>query len=166
MKAITVDTTYLLPLFGVKVKEINPEILIQLHSHQTTLLYPKLLIPELTAKIAREAIKRKLAEPPSQFHEALEALLLEVDITLVEPKKSHLETAVKLRILGHKDIFDNILYATALHEKTLLLTEDTTLIKFLEKHGMPTHFIIDQAKAKTLIQQKEMKRNHQGTPRL
>jgi len=119
LKDVILDTSYLLPLFGVKVEGIDENILFELSNQGINLFYPKLLIIELIAKIGREAAKRGLLEPPIETIEALNALLLEVDINLIEPSIKHLETAIKLRILGHKDMFDNILYATAFHEKSI-----------------------------------------------
>ena len=52
--------------------------------------YPKLLLVELIAKIGKEAL-RKGELPP----EALEALLLEVDVELVEPNVKHIVTATE-----------------------------------------------------------------------
>ncbi len=148
---VVVDTTYLLPFFGVKVKNINSDILYELHEMDIVLLYPKLLITELAAKIAKEAIKKGLAKPPKAVFEAIDALLLETDIRLVEPERKHLETAIKLRIIGHKDMFDNLLYATALHENAYLLTIDSAFIDFLEKHELSREFIIDHNKLRNLL---------------
>ncbi len=82
------------------------------------LLYPPLLLPELAAKIAKEMGRHGLRKPPQQVSEALTALLLEVDMGLIQPRAEHLETAMTLKALGHLDVFDCILYATALHEET------------------------------------------------
>lgn len=151
LKDIIVDTSYLLPLFGIRVEGIDENILFELSSQGISLFYPKLLIVELIAKIGREAAKRGLSKLPEETIEALNALLLEVDVNLIEPSIKHLETAIKLRILGHKDMFDNILYATAFHEKKYLLMEDPTYLKFLRKNNFPVNFIVNQLTVKKIL---------------
>ncbi len=138
------DTTYLLPFFGIRVPGLEPETVLGLRDELGVeeLLYPMLLIPELVAKIGKEMRARGLDEIPAEALEALTALLLEVDVALVPPKLEHLVTAVKLRALGHPDIFDNILYAVSLHEKAYLVTRDTTFIRFLEEKGLPVDHVV------------------------
>ncbi len=150
MKKVVVDTTYLLPLFGIRVKGIDSKVLLGIHEKRYTLLYPKLLVTELIAKISRESLKKGFETPPKEALEALDALLLEVDIHLIEPSKEHLENAMRLMILGHKDIFDNILYATAVSEGAYLLSMDKDFVRFLKKHGMNTEFIINHEKIKRM----------------
>ena len=138
------DTTFLLPLFGIKVDVIDVDRLIalreSLRERGIGVAYPKLLIIELIAKIAKEA--SKLGEMPLKVLDAFEALLSEVDVELVEPSIKHVATAIEMRIQGHKDVFDNILYAMALHENMRLLTEDKKLIDFLRDKGYRTDIII------------------------
>ncbi len=105
------------------------------------LLYPQLVIPELIAKIGKEMNRKGLKEIPGEVMEALTALLL--DVELIPPKPVHLETAIELRALGHKDIFDNILYATSLHEKAYFITGDKEFIKFLEENNLPLEHVIE-----------------------
>jgi len=38
---------------------------------------------------------------------------------------------------GHRDIFDNLLYSTAVVNGMLFLTLDRMLIKFIEREGLP-----------------------------
>lgn len=87
------------------------------------------MIAELIAKVGKEASRR--GGLPSEALEALEALLLEVDVELIEPSVEHIATAVEMRVRGHRDVFDSLLYATALHEGMKLATEDEGLVGFL-----------------------------------
>jgi len=92
------DTTYLLPFFGVRVRGLEADTVLKLRNELgAELLYPELLLPELAARIAKEMAKRKLRRLPQQASEALMALLLEVDVSLVRPRKEHIETAIKLK---------------------------------------------------------------------
>jgi hypothetical protein len=101
---ILLDTAFLLPSFGVKVQGIDEDRLIallkNLRESGVEFAYPKLLLVELIAKIGKEAL-RKGELPP----EALEVLLLEVDVELVEPNVKHIVTATEMRIRGHDDFF-------------------------------------------------------------
>lgn len=142
-KAI-IDTTYILPLFGIKVHGIEYDTVINASRElNVKLLYPQLAIPELIAKIGKEMYRKNMKEIPEEVKEAITALLLGVDIELVPPKPNYLETAIKLRALGHRDIFDNILYATSLHEKTYFITRDREFIKFLKENKLPVNHIVE-----------------------
>ncbi len=144
MDKIVIDTAYLLPLFGVHVSNIDNDLLYKLSEEEYILMYPELLITELIGKISKNIKKKKLRKIPTPAIEAIEALLLETDILLIKPRREHLETAIKLKVLGHDDVFDNILYATAIHEKALLLMKDPTFESFLKKHKLRTDIIIKE----------------------
>jgi len=45
--------------------------------------------------------------------------------------------AIQLYGTGHRDIFDNLLYSTAVVNGMLFLTLDRELIEFIEKEGLP-----------------------------
>ena len=54
-----------------------------------------------------------------------------------------LRLAAELRLQGHRDMFDNILYALAKKRNTLLLTIDRAFKGFLEEHGYDTRILVD-----------------------
>ncbi len=138
-----IDTTYLLPFFGIRIHNIEYETIIRIQRElNAKLIYPMLVIPELITKIGREMQKTGRKRIPAEVKDALSALLLEIDVELVQPKVKHLETAIKLRALGHKDIFDNILYATSLHEEAYFITRDESFIEFLKNNRLPVDHII------------------------
>ena len=142
-KKAVIDTTYLLPLFGIRVQGLEAGDVIRLRDElNADLYYPVLLLPELAAKIAKEMTKQGLRGVPEPASEALVALLLGVDVGLIQPRVEHIETAIKLMALGHPDIFDCILYATALHEDAVLVTRDKKLVEFLETRGLNTSGIL------------------------
>ncbi len=142
-KSIVLNTTYILPFFGIEVSGVDDEKLLRHREDDAGLLYPQLLLPELAAKIAKEMRRHGLREPPQQVSEALMALLLEVYVGLVQPRAEHLENAMTPRALGHPDVFDCILYVTALHEETLLPTKDEKLLRFLEENRFNTNMFIE-----------------------
>ncbi len=137
------DTSYLLPLFGIEVPGLNHDTIANIANELGAKpAYPLLLVPELLAKIGKVMHSIGLRKTPEEVIEALYALLLETDIELIQPRVEHLETAIELRALGHKDIFDNILYATSIHENTYLVTRDKAFIGFLVKNQLPIDHII------------------------
>ena len=58
---IVVDTTFILPFFGVGVEGVDSEEVVRLKNKGFKLLYPKLLLlVELIAKISKEARRKGL----------------------------------------------------------------------------------------------------------
>jgi len=53
-----------------------------------------------------------------------------------------IKNAIYMYKLGHKDMVDNLLYSIAVSKKLKLLTVDSDLIKFIEKHGLPKDNIV------------------------
>ncbi len=49
--------------------------------------------------------------------------------------------ALRLRLLGHRDMVDNLLYATALSSGLRLLTVDEELRRFIASKGLPAHVL-------------------------
>jgi len=130
-KALVLDTTYLLPFFGIAVKGVDEHRVASLRK-KFELIYPVLMLPELWAKVMREVERRKLKEVPDQVLDALQALLGEIDVKLATPCLDQLTIAAKLRLIGHKDIFDCLGYGCAVAIDGKFLSEDKKLRKFLE----------------------------------
>jgi len=144
---VVLDTSYLLPFFGLRVKELSDEMITQLIIvfKKIEVFYPILMIPELIAKISKELIRRKIQINESIIG-AFESLLSKVDIQLIEPQVNHIVKAIEIRTRGHRDIFDCIAYATALEENAKLLTIDIEFIQFLEANEYDTSIIWDHNK--------------------
>ncbi len=139
---LVVDTSFLLPFLGVRVRGLDHRVLVSYAEQGYELLYPKLLLPELLGVISRVAERIGVNEPPREALEGLEALLAGEDVRLVEPRPEHLELALRLRLAGHRDIFDCILYATAVHEDAALLTMDEALYRFLRSRGFDVSRVV------------------------
>ena len=129
---IVVDTTYLLPFFGVEIAGITEEEVLSLSSH-CELIYSSMLLPELWAKVLRETGRRGLAEPPEVAMEALRALLAGTDVRLEPPSPKQMEVAALLRLSGHRDIFDCLGFGAAESLSTDFLSEDSELRKFISE---------------------------------
>jgi len=54
----------------------------------------------------------------------------------VEEDSEIFNEAIRLHILGHKDMIDNILYASSTRLNLKLLTLDTELKKFIDAKGL------------------------------
>ena len=147
------DTTFILPFFGIEVAEIYPETLEAIElAHNVEFIYPKLMVAELIAKIAKECKKQSFY--PQTIEDDIINFLATPEITLIEPKPEHLIFAIKLRYLGHPDIFDCVAYATALTENALFLTIDTNLIQFIRNNHMKTRIFLTQHQFTKIVKQK------------
>lgn len=150
---VLLDTSFILPFFGIMVDDVFPETLESIESADNVeFLYPKLLITELVAKIARECVKKSSC--PDTLKNDLIDFLATPELTLVEPKAEHLALAIDLRYAGHPDIFDCIAYATARIEKALFLTLDKKLIEFVGNINQETNLFITQQELIKIIKQK------------
>ena len=141
MDKLLLDTTYLLPLFGVGVKlegftNLLPGIL-----NEYTVLYNPISIVE-----SKWIVLRLMRRHPSMrenllitFRDGLRVLLESeklVQTSLTSPEVE--EVADRLLIEGGvKDYFDRIIYATAVKHNLTLLTEDKDLLKLTLIKEMP-----------------------------
>jgi len=61
----------------------------------------------------------------------------------INPSLDTIKLASKLRLAGHKDVIDNLLYATSITRSMIFLTMDKALKGFLIKHGLNTESLMD-----------------------
>ena len=80
---LVVDTSFILPYLGIKVKEIKDELL-----EDKVIYYPLLLIVELIAVIIKEAKKRNLENVPDEASRGLSYVLSHIN--LIEPDSEDL----------------------------------------------------------------------------
>ena len=80
--SIIVDTTYLLPIVGLRVKGLNREDYEYILENYR-LFYPTLLLTELSAVIVKQARKKKLEKLPKQAVEGLNSIIYLEVINLV-----------------------------------------------------------------------------------
>ncbi len=142
---VLLDTTYLLPTFGVRVREIDSSTLMNLRklglSGEVRYYCSPIIWVELIGKIARESEARR---------EDLEYLVRESARSLLEsgfcrwiyPSEEAVKLAYRMRKLGHRDIIDNLLYSTALTKGKMFLSMDSDLLRFLEEVGLETGILI------------------------
>ena len=51
------------------------------------------------------------------------------------------EQAIRMYIMGHRDMVDNLLYSIAVSNNLKLLTIDDSLVDFIRKHRLPEEHI-------------------------
>ncbi|MEL9990088.1 MAG: PIN domain-containing protein [Thermoproteus sp.] len=130
------DTTYLLPILGVKVPEVMPALRALRGRDDLELYYSPFSLLEALGKIAKEKHDPKrlgagLMSIAARFNEAT-------------PSPSGYLKAAELRQKGHGDLIDLLLYATARDRGLRLLTRDLDLLDFLRKVGEDLDAVITE----------------------
>ncbi|MEM1626376.1 MAG: PIN domain-containing protein [Sulfolobaceae archaeon] len=132
---LIVDTSFLLPYLGIKVKEIS-----DLNLDDKKLYYPALMLTELFAVVIKEAKKVGLEDLPK---EAIDGFLyINYGINLIQPSEYDLSLAYKIIKKGWSDIFDAILYSTHVRTQLPVITLDRKFIEFLIKYNFDVKNII------------------------
>ena len=145
---ILLDSTYLLPTFGMEVEGISDEDLkgmrelllrgdVEFFCLSTTWI-------ELIGKICREAERRGI-DVAERFREAVKSLMEGGYYRWIEPSAEDILMAFNLRRLGHRDIIDNLLYAASINRGMKLLTMDRELKEFLRRHNYKIDHLIDHS---------------------
>ena len=148
---ILLDSTYLLPTFGIEVRGLSDEDLqgmreLLLRGEAEFFCLPITWI-ELIGKIHREA-ERAGIDAMGRVEEAVKSLMEGGYYQWIDPSAEDVIMAFKLRRLGHRDIIDNLLYAASITRNMILLTMDRELKEFLKKNGYKIDHLIDH---KTLL---------------
>ncbi len=137
---ILLDTTYLLPSFGIRVKELTINDLIKLRELFSKpfveVYYSPIVWIEILGKISRELLRTGVKETPGTISLAFKSIIETRYYKPIMPSPSDLELALKLRLMGHRDNIDNILYAIAYNRDMILMSMDYTLKQFLKKHKL------------------------------
>jgi predicted nucleic acid-binding protein len=131
---ILIDTSFLLPAFGIDVEEEVYKAI--RHFRRFDVYYIELEILEAIWKILRIFDRTKLY----RIFLGLESIKRTYKILEI-PSKAYLE-AIEIYDRGHKDYIDALLYTTAKHSNIPLLTIDFTFIEFLKKNGYQIKNII------------------------
>lgn len=138
---VLLDSTYLLPSFGIEVEGLRDEHIVQLREAAVKgraefyCLTPVWV--EVIGKVCREAQRLK-PDFEGVIDVAVKSLLQSGLYKWVEPTPEAVKLAFRLRLLGHRDVIDNLLYATSVTSNMVLLTMDRDLKNFLLKQGYGT----------------------------
>lgn len=133
MLRVLLDTSFILPTLGVDTGREVEEGLKKL-SGVAELYYSNFGILESLWVAARLAKTGRFDE--ERFRRGLKSIFEGDRYKRAEEGYEVFDMALKLYTLGHKDMVDNLLYATSLNLDLRLLTVDLGLRKFLKGKGL------------------------------
>ena len=144
---VLLDSTYLLPTFGIEVEGLLDEHLARLReiAVKGRVRFYCLTVAwiEVIGKVCRESQRLKIDLGEETINTAIKSLLTSGFYEWIQPSSNAVKLAFKLRMLGHKDIIDNLLYATSVVNDMVFLTMDEDLENFLMKRGFKTDNLMD-----------------------
>jgi len=138
-----VDTTFLLPYLGIKVRGLDEDVLSSLSP-----CYPVIMLVELLGVLYKEAKKKGLEELPEQALEGFNSIVYGKEVKLIFPTEEDLRLGYEVMRRGWKDIFDVMLYATAKRLEIKALTMDSSFKNFLKESNLD-HEVLEVFKSKT-----------------
>lgn len=126
---VLLDTTFILPTLGINVGKEVEECIRKLGEMESELYYSRFSILE-SLWIAARLLKTGSFDL-ERFSRGLRSIIRGGRYAAVEEDCQVFEEAFKLYKLGHRDIIDNILYASSAALGLRLLTVDAELRKFI-----------------------------------
>ena len=140
MVDVLLDSTFLLPTFGVEVEDIGADDLKTLKdsSKKVGLYCSYFSFVEILGKLARNSTESNF----EAIDLAIRSLLESGTYGWVNPSAKAIALAFELRTKGHRDNIDNILYSTALDAGMRFLSMDEELKDFLSRKGYNTKIMI------------------------
>jgi len=140
MVDVLLDSTFLLPTFGVEVEDIRADDLKTLKdsSKKVGLYCSYVSFVEILGKLARNSTESNF----EAIDLAIRSLLESGTYGWVNPSAKAIALAFELRTKGHRDNIDNILYSTALDAGMRFLSMDEELKDFLSRKGYNTKIMI------------------------
>mgnify|MGYP001772938781 CR=1 FL=1 len=134
---ILLDTSFLLPIVGVRVREVErllEDLWIRFRREEIEVYYTDLNLLEILWKLSR------IHYEPTIVAKGL--MSIEKNFIKVSLSSTSLIKALELRRRGFSDLIDLLLYTVAYENKLLFLTLDKALIEFLESAGEDTSIIM------------------------
>jgi predicted nucleic acid-binding protein len=136
---ILLDTSFLLPTLGISVSGATEEGIRILSETETELYYSRFSILE-SLWVATRTVNDSAFYDES-LRPGLKSIIESGRYRSVEEDSEIFREAFTLYGLGHKDMIDNILYASAARLGLILLTLDDELRKFVLEKGLKDAFI-------------------------
>ncbi len=134
---LLLDTSFLLPVLGFETSQRVMKALPKLAGHE--LYYSEISLLEALWKIVK-VLKSRPAEDIERVIEGVRAIR---DSMLHAPVTAEaVEQAIRMYLMGHRDMVDNLLYSIALANNLTLLTIDDTLVDFIHRHKLPEEHVI------------------------
>jgi len=151
--SVLVDSTYILPAFGIGVQGLNDEDLMKLELLRkrgvVEFYYSDIIWIEVIPKVRREYGKKRERLDVKILIENVETIRETFKIAQVGSKA--IEIAFKLREIGHRDMIDNLLYGISIEHQLYLLTLDRIFKSFIKSVGLDVSTIIDHVELFKLL---------------
>ncbi len=130
------DTTYFLPAFGVQIDVGTPESILDVIKRflgkGNSIIVSDVTPLEAFLKAFSIAEKRKDEDGKKRAREGFLSMVNDPSIEIASHQQRLVfENAFKIR-LNHRDPFDCFVFATALAENALLVSEDESSLKYLK----------------------------------
>jgi len=139
IKPLILDTTYILPLFGIKIiglsnfKQVSNEL--WLNGLKGYSLYlPSICLMEVMFKLTAEYRKSNDVNILNRYSIALPSILssksIQIFNPLLNPEANRI--SINIRHAGHRDLMDCLIAASATALKGIFLSEDIKLSKIMK----------------------------------
>jgi len=139
IKPLIIDTTYILPLFGIKIIELTnfkkfSKVLWSNGLKGFNLFLPSTCLMEVLFKLNGEYRKNKDVDVLNRYAIAIPSILSSSAIQIINPllNPEAIRIAVNIKHTGHTDFMDCLIAASAAALKGIFLTEDIELSKILK----------------------------------
>ena len=139
IKPLIMDTTYILPLFGIKIIELTnfKKFSKELWSNGLkgfNLYLPSICLMEALFKLTGEYRKNNDVDVLKRFAIAIPSILSFSSIQIFNPllNPEAIRIAINIKYAGHTDLMDCLIAASAAALKGIFLTEDIELSKILK----------------------------------
>jgi predicted nucleic acid-binding protein len=146
---ILLDTSFLLPFIGFRTDEAVMNSIEKLRGYRV--YFSEISILEALWKIVKKIREASSGEGYSDKNHVVEAVIEGVrvirrDFNKAEITEKAVREAVKLYLLGHRDLVDNILYGIAVTQGDMrFLTIDEKLKDFVKSRNLETRVFIEPA---------------------
>lgn len=140
MPDVLLDTSFMLPTLGIDVAEVTTRDLEIMRdvSRKANFYCSYVSFVEIFGLLG----KKFRRTDGSAVRTGIKSLLESGAYRWANPSSEAIGLAFELRIKGHKDNIDNILYSTALSSGMLLLSLDAELKRFLQENGYRSDMMV------------------------
>ncbi|MEQ9716010.1 MAG: PIN domain-containing protein [Candidatus Asgardarchaeia archaeon] len=149
MVKVLLDTSFLLPIVGIRIKDIKDKdlrILEKLSYEKKVTFYVSEIIwvefVGIIHKLIRKTSKNNRDDIINTISIGLSSLKQSGYINWINISRREIEYALLLKEKGHKDVIDNLLYSIALLRGMYFLSIDTKFINFLKANNFKTNMFI------------------------
>ena len=136
---VLLDTSFLLPTLGVDTGKEVLKSLKKLGEIKADIHYSCFSVLESLWVTAR--LSGGVDFDTERFRHGLRSVIEGRKYVKIEEDSDIFNEALKLHVLGHKDMIDNILYAGSIHFNLKLLTLDIKLKKFISNNNLSDSLI-------------------------